>query len=150
MYVLLLLAQTIVLPLGSTLIAVAVSDANPLILAGMWWAFWGVGVRLTVAGVSQLANPGRTAKGILGIEDASAEQIVHELGYANLSLGVVALVASFVPHWGILGAVPGAVYMGLAGLRHVTKHGKNRDETVAMYTDLLVFVIVVAGVLAAL
>ena len=150
MYILLVLLQTLILPLVSTLIHVAVGGGNPLIIAGIWWAFWGVGTRLTVAGISQLANPGRTAKGILGIDDAGAEQVVHELGYANLSMGLIALVAPFVPGWGILGAVGGAIYLGLAGFRHVTKRGKNLDENVATWTDLLVFVMVGLGVVGAI
>ena len=62
-------------------------------------------------------------------------------------MGLVALVAPFVDHWGILGAAAGAISLGLAGLRHVTKSGKNRDENVATWTDLLVFVVVALGLL---
>jgi hypothetical protein len=92
------------------------------------------------------ADPARTAKGILGIDNAGAEQVVHELVYANLSMGLIALIAPFVPGWGILGAVGGAIYLGLAGFRHVTKRGKNLDENIATCTDLLVFVVVGLGV----
>lgn len=150
MYILLVLLQTLILPLASSAIHLAVAGGNPLIVVGMWWAFWGVGTRLTVAGISQLANPARTAKGILGIDDVGAEQVVHELGYANLSMGLIALVAPFIQGWGILGAVGGAIYLGLAGFRHVTKRGKNLDENIATWTDLLVFVAVGLGILAEL
>ncbi|THG32112.1 hypothetical protein E6C70_13270 [Glaciibacter flavus] len=61
-------------------------------------------------------------------------------------MGVVALVAAFVPGWGILGALPGAIYLGLAGLRHIAKRGKKTEETVATWTDLLVFVVVVVAI----
>ena len=150
MYILLVLLQTLVLPLISTTVHLALAGGNPLMIAGMWWAFWGVGTRLAVAGTSQLANPARTAKGILGIDDPGAEQVIHELGYANLSMGLIALVAPFVPGWGILGAVGGAIYLGLAGLRHVTKRGKNLDENIATWTDLLVFAVVGLGIAATL
>lgn len=73
----------------------------------------GVGTRLGVAAVSRLANPGRTARGILG-------------------------------------GTAGALYLGLAGLRHVAKRGKNAGETVATWTDLLVFGAVTTGIVAAL
>ena len=149
MYIVLVLLQTLALPLASGSIQLAVSGGNPLIVFGLWWAFWGVGTRLAVAAASQLANPGRTARGILGIEDRSAELVVHELAFANLSMGLVALVCPFVSGWGILGAAPGAVYLGLAGLRHVTKAGKNVEETVATWTDLLVCTTVGAVLLAA-
>jgi hypothetical protein len=147
-YILLVLLQTLVLPLVSGVVQLVVAGGDALVVFGMWWAFWGVGTRLLVAGISQLANPARTAKGILGIDDPSAEQIVHELGYANLSLGAVAVVKSLLAPWGVLGALPGALYLGLAGLRHVAKRGKGREESVATWTDLLVSVVVVAGVIA--
>ncbi|WP_419817345.1 hypothetical protein [Glaciibacter flavus] len=146
MYIALVLAQTLVLPLLFAVGQLVLFSGEPLIVVGVWWAFWGVGTRLTVAGISQLVNPGRTSRGILGIDDAGAEQVVHELGFANLSMGVVALFAAFVPGWGILGALPGALYLGLAGVRHIAKRGKKTEETVATWTDLLVFVVVVVAI----
>jgi hypothetical protein len=148
MYALLVLLQTVALPLVSGIIHLAVAGGNPLIVFGIWWAFWGVGTRLVVAGISQLVNPSRTTQGILGIDGGGADQIVHELGYANLSMGAVALVAPFLPGLSILGAAPGAIYLGLAGLRHVAKRGKSRDETIATWTDLLVFLVVAVGIIA--
>ncbi|WP_167102235.1 hypothetical protein [Mycobacterium sp. DL592] len=53
----------------------------------------------------------------------------------------------FAPGWGLLGTAPGAVYLGLAGLRHVAKRGKGTDELVATWTDLLVCAVVAAGVI---
>jgi hypothetical protein len=146
MYIVLVLLQTVILPLVSSLIHWFVVGGNPLLIVGMWWAFWGVGTRLFVAGVSQVGNPRMTAKNILGIDAEGAEQLVQELGYANLAMGAVALVAAFIPGWGLLGALPGALYLGMAGIRHVAKKGKGLNETVATWTDLVVLVGVLAGV----
>lgn len=146
MYAALVLLQTLVLPLVSGSIQLAVTGGNPLLVYGIWWAFWGVGTRLVVAGISQLANPGRTAQGILGIESKDAEQVVHELGFANLCLGAVALAVPLLPVWGVTLGAAGGLYLGLAGFRHVAKRGKDRDELVATWTDLLVFVAVLLGV----
>ncbi|MEV7692004.1 hypothetical protein AB0N73_01595 [Microbacterium sp. NPDC089189] len=148
MYIVLVVLQTAILPVASTVVQILLVGGDPFVVAGIWWGFWGVGTRLAVAGISQLANPSRTAKGILGIEDAGADQVVHELGYANLSLGIVALAAPFVPVWGILTALPGALYLGLAGVRHIAKKNKGAEEIVATWTDLLVFVAVGAGLVA--
>ncbi|MFF2051073.1 hypothetical protein ACFVU2_05670 [Leifsonia sp. NPDC058194] len=150
MYIALVLLQTLILPLVSGVVHLAVAGGDPLVVFGMWWGFWGVGTRLLVAGVSQLVNPARTSKGILGIGDPAAAQIVHELAFANLSLGVAAVVTSLVPPWGVLGALPGAIYLGLAGVRHVAKRGKAAEENVATWTDLLVFVVVALGIVAVL
>ncbi len=149
MYIAIVLMQTLILPLISGGVHLAVAGGNVLAVFGLWWAFWGVGTRLTLAGISQLTNPARTAKGILGIDNTSAEQVVHELGFANLCMGLIALVGPFLGGWAMLGAAPGALYMALAGLRHVTKPNKNPDEMIATWTDLLVFSMVVLGVVAA-
>ncbi|MBF4550700.1 hypothetical protein [Pseudoclavibacter sp. VKM Ac-2888] len=193
MYALLVILQTVVLPLIFGGVHLGVAGGNPAIVFGIWFAFWGVGIRLIVAGISQLTNPRRTTQTILGaahddsqdapdndndddddddddaaVRDetgtatgtgaatdtmmktgAATAQVVQELGLANLSLGVVALVSSLVPGWGLIGALPGAIYLGLAGLRHLAKRGKSTNELVATWTDLLVFLLVVGGVVAA-
>ncbi|PPF78006.1 hypothetical protein [Pseudoclavibacter sp. Z016] len=185
MYALLVILQTVVLPLIFGGVHLGVAGGNPAIVFGIWFAFWGVGIRLIVAGISQLTNPRRTTQTILGAAHDDAEdapdddddaavrdetgtgtgtgaatdtmmktgaataQVVQELGLANLSLGVVALVSSLVPGWGLIGALPGAIYLGLAGLRHLAKRGKSTNELVATWTDLLVFLLVVGGVVAA-
>lgn len=150
MYIAVVLAQTFVLPLVSGTIHLAVAGGNVLVVFGMWWAFWGVGTRLLVAGISQLANPTRTTQGILGLQDEKANLVVHELGFANLSFGLAATAISLFPAWGVLGAVPGAIYLGLAGFRHIATRGKGREESVATWTDLLVFVATITGVIAVL
>ena len=63
-------------------------------------------------------------------------------------MGLAALGTLFVPRWGLLLAIAGGIYLGLAGLRHVTKPGKGAEESVATWTHLLVFVMVALGVIA--
>ncbi|KAB1638846.1 hypothetical protein [Pseudoclavibacter terrae] len=175
MYALLVILQTVVLPLLFGGVHLGVAGGNPALVFGIWFAFWGVGSRLIVAGISQLTNPLRTTQTILGAAGeehdepeehavgagpqtltetgpatgTATAQVVQELGLANLSLGAVALVSSLVPGWGLIGALPGAIYLGLAGIRHLAKRDKSSNELVATWTDLLVFVIVVGGVVAA-
>ena len=178
MYALLVILQTVVLPLVFGGVHLGVAGGNPALVFGVWFAFWGVGSRLIVAGTSQLTNPRRTTQTILGAAPEGADeqghadaatastgtevdtaadtatytataQVVQELGLANLSLGAVALVSSLVPGWGLVGALPGAIYLGLAGIRHLGKRGKSTNELVATWTDLLVFLLVVGGVVAA-
>lgn len=148
MYIIVVLVQTVVLPLVSGGIHLAVAGGNPLVVFGIWWAFWGVGTRLLLAGISQLARPDRTVHDILGIDDEKAGLVVHELAFANLSMGIAGVATAFVPGWGILGSIAGAIYLGLAGVRHVVKRGKNAQEQVATWTDLLVCVMVLLGVVA--
>ena len=146
MYVLIILLQTLILPLVSGGIQLLVAGGNPWLVFGLWWGFWGVGIRLGLAGLSQIMKPDRTRK-ILEIDATDANQVVQELGYANLGMGLTALAIPFLPSWGVLLAVPGALFLLLAGVRHIAKPGKKLAEQVATWTDLVAFLGVLAGVI---
>jgi hypothetical protein len=139
MYIGLVLLQTLILPVASGSIALAVNHGDPISTYGTWFLFWGVGTRLLVAGLSQILRPGFTVQNILGEPNAGATQIAQELGFANLSIGVGAIAASFVPGWNIPVAIVGGLFFGLAGFRHLPKRHQNAKETVATCTDLLMF-----------
>jgi hypothetical protein len=139
-YVILVLAQTVVLPIVSGVVELLVSGGDPVEVFGRWFLFWGVGTRLLVAGVSQILRPAFTVQNILGEPNAGAGQITQELGFANLAIGVGAIVAAFVSGWGIPLAIVGGLFLGLAGFRHIAKRNPNLKEIVATWTDILVFV----------
>jgi hypothetical protein len=58
-------------------------------------------------------------------------------------MGLVALLTIFFPSWLVPAGIAGGLYLGLAGLKHVANAGRNRTETIAMVTDLVIFAIVV-------
>jgi hypothetical protein len=149
-YIILVLLQTVVLPIVSGSIQLAVTHIDPITAYGMWFLFWGIGTRLLVAGVSQVVRPAFTAVNILGSPNPGAEQIVQELGFANLAIGIGAIVAAFLGDWGVLVAGVGGLFLGLAGFRHLPKRHPNAKETVATWTDLLLFVLMVIYVIHAL
>ena len=65
MYYLLLAGLMLILPTGSIGFEAAKTAAADLpFLIAKWFVFWSVGVRLTVAGIRQIANPLFTAKDI--------------------------------------------------------------------------------------
>jgi hypothetical protein len=138
MYIALVVAQTVVLPAVSGAIELALQGGDPVLVFGRWFLFWGVGTRLFVAGISQIARPGFTS-GLLGIAGAGTNQLVQELGFSNVIVGAVAiLAAAFVPDWQVPAAIIGGTFLGLAGVRHVAKRGMERAELVATWTDLIV------------
>lgn len=143
-YVIVVTAQTIVLPIVSGAIHLAVSGGDPLIVFGTWWVFWGVGTRLLVAGIAQVAGRGPTA-GILGAAEATAveKQLTAELGTANIGMGVAGLFA-LVPGWALPAGAAGGLFLLIAGGLHIAKPGKNARERLATWTDLLVGLAVVA------
>jgi hypothetical protein len=75
-------------------------NAAPLMaLVGKWFTFWAVGVRLFLAGASQVFRPQFTLQGILGVKDPGANVIVRELGFANISMGTLGLLSLVYPAW---------------------------------------------------
>ncbi len=150
MYIVLVLLQTVVLPIASGSIALAITHGDPISTFGAWFLFWAVGTRLLVAGISQVIRPGFTVHNILGETNVGAAQIAQELGFANLSIGVGAIVAAFLGDWGIPAAIIGGLFLGLAGFRHLPKRHPNAKETVATWTDLLVFAVMAVYVVQAI
>lgn len=142
-YFVLVIAQTIALPLVSGAIELAETGGDPILVFGKWWVFWGVGSRLLVAGVAQVSGKGPTSA-ILGAATPSIQetQLTRELGVANIAMGLAGLLA-IVPGWALPAGAAGGVFLLIAGIMHVPKKNKNAQETLATWTDLIVGVAVV-------
>jgi hypothetical protein len=142
-YFILVIGQTIVLPIVSGIIELAVVGGDPVLVFGKWWVFWGVGTRLLVAGLVQVSGRGSTAA-ILGSATPSVQekQLTRELGFANLCLGLAGLLA-LVPGWALPAGFAGGIYLLIAGIMHLPKRGKNAQESLATWTDLIVGLAVV-------
>ncbi|MBX3068667.1 MAG: hypothetical protein KF844_08515 [Cryobacterium sp.] len=149
-YFIIVIAQTIFLPIASAVIELVAIGGDPILTFGKWWVFWGVGTRLLLAGAAQVSGLGPTSE-ILGSDKSSVQekQLVRELGTANIGMGVAGLLA-LVPGWALPAGLAGGIFLLIAGLLHVGKKGKNAQETLATWTDLLVgLVVVVLGVYVA-
>jgi hypothetical protein len=151
-YFIFVLLTTVVAPVVSAIIAGLQSDwaGGALHVFGVWWVFWGIGIRLFAAGLSQIFRPQFTSKNILHIESDDAAQIVQELGFMNTAIGLAAIISLSAPSWAPAIGFAGGGFLLLAGIRHVGKRQKNAKEWVACLTDLLVGVIGVAFGVAAL
>lgn len=147
MYTISTLGFTVVLPLLSVLIELLATggSADPMQLVGKWFTFWAGGVRLFAAGLSQVIRPDFTAQTILGAGgNRGANQIVQELGFGNLSIGLIGLLSLLLPAWILPAAVAAGLFYALAGVRHVSKKNKNAKELMATVTDLFVAVALLA------
>ncbi|MGO4836602.1 DUF6790 family protein, partial [Rhizobiaceae sp. 2RAB30] len=109
----------IVLPIVSVVAELSTSNAEIMPTVGKWFVFWGVGARLATAGIKQMITPEFTAKQIFEIEDPAAAKIVAELGIGNLAIGLTALLSLQFPSWLAGSALAGAVFFGLAGIKHI-------------------------------
>lgn len=142
-YFVVVIGQTIVLPVISGIIELVVVGGDPVLVFGKWWVFWGVGTRLLSAGIVQVSGKGATAA-ILGAATPSVQevQLARELGTANIGMGLAGLLA-LVPGWVLPAGLAGGIFLLLAGILHVTKKGKSAQEALATWTDLIVGVVVV-------
>lgn len=141
------LAFMLVLPLTSTILQVGLHGVDVIPTALRWFVFWGIGARLTTAAVRQMAQPDVTARHIFAIEDPRAARLVSEIGYGNLSIGLIALASLHFQSWTVPAAVSGALFFGLAGIQHVRNGTMNAAERLAMVSDLLM-AILLAGLVA--
>jgi hypothetical protein len=110
-------------------------------LIGKWFVFWAVGCRLFLAGLRQIVQPAYTARVILGLEHDESHILVRELGFANVALGAVGVLALFVPSWRLAAALAGGVFYGLAGVNHLFHAHRNRLENVAMVSDVFASIV---------
>jgi hypothetical protein len=152
MYIAIVALLTVVLPLGSAFAEHAGPGAAPFMaLIGKWFVFWAAGIRLVLAGVRQLFQPEFTARQIFRIEGADAFPLVREIGAGNLALGAVGVASLWRPDFVLPVAIAAAIFYGIVGVRHLLERGRSLNETVAMGTDLFVFILLAAyGVYALL
>lgn len=155
MYFFIVIATTVVLPIGSAVIDYLMHGSRgdqsalrvTIAYLGTWYVFWAGGVRLMLAGLRQTFAPGFTLKQIFEIDHKPSEHIVQELGFANISIGLMCILTMIWPFVLAFGpAVAAGLFYGLAGLQHIRKPGRNAQRTLAMVTDLLVFAVLAAYV----
>lgn len=149
MYLAMVLLLMVVLPAGAVAVDWMNGSPDLVVLIGKWFVFWAVGVRLAAAGIKQVIDPAFTAGRIFGITDPASHVIVRELGFGNLSIGLLGILTILVPGWIAPAAIVGGIFYGLAGVQHIVQGHRNTKENVAMLTNLFAFV-VLAGYLAAL
>ena len=141
----------VVLPVVSISVeALLAHHAMSWALVGRWFVFWGVGIRLFLAGVRQVVQPRFTAEEIFGIHDTGSFAIVREVGFANLSMGFLGVCTLFWVGWLVPAAVVGGLYYGLAGAGRIFGHDKNAKEYLAMVSDGFIFVVLLVFVLKSL
>ena len=110
-------------------------------LLSKWFIFSAVGLRLFLAGIRQVKNPAFTAKQIFHLESPDSFPILRELGFANICFGLVGIVSLFKPEWRIVSAFASGLYYGIAGVQHGLQKNSGVNEKFALWTDLIIFVL---------
>jgi hypothetical protein len=142
MYVAVVIALMFLFPLVSIVAQIVLSDhgalsaASALGIIAKWYVFWAVGVRLSLAGIRQIVQPGYTAQTILGLNGSDSLILVRELGFANAAIGAAGMGTLFAPSWVPPLAMVGAIFYGLAGINHCFHKNRNGLQNVALVSDL--------------
>ena len=152
MYFAVVILLLLVFPVASVITEAVFSPnaVNVILLIGKWFVFWGVGVRLFIAGLRQVIQPEFTAREIFGIQDRTSFAIVREVGFANLSMGLLGICSLIRSGWVVPAAIVGGLYYGLAGVGHTPQKNKNAKEYTAMVSDGFVFLVLAVFVLKSL
>jgi hypothetical protein len=143
MYFAIVILLCLVLPVTSVGVERILSPSTfaTMFLVGRWFVFWAGGVRLFIAGMRQVIQPRFTAEEIFGIRDRASFPIVREVGFANLSIGLLGICSLFHVGWVVPAAVAGGLYYGFAALGHIPQKSKNTKEYTAMISDGFVFLV---------
>lgn len=146
MYITTIILIMCAFPISSILIEHFIVNVNAeaLQLIGKWFAFWLVGIRLLMAGLRQAITPQFTAEGIFEIKSKEPLVVVQELGFANISMGVLGISTIINSSWIMPATIVGGLFYGMAGIRHLMKKVKNNLEKAAMISDLYAFIILIA------
>jgi hypothetical protein len=151
MYIAIVALTMLLLPACSIIIEHSVkTDVSIVSLVGRWFVFWGVGVRLGVAGLRQVTQPAFTTRDIFRITGDEALPVVRELGFANVSMGAVALASVAMKTFVLPAAIAGGIFYAMAAFIHVTAHGRSQNEVIAMLSDFLVSAVLALFVIATL
>jgi len=138
MYIVALIVLMGVAPLASIAVDALISgkQADYLFLITRWFVFWAIGARLFAAGVKQTLDPAFTAETIFGVFDKSSHRLVSEIGFGNLAIGTLGLLTILRTDWVVPAAIVGALFLGLAGLKHALNTIRTGHENIAMMSDI--------------
>ena len=64
--------------------------------------------------------------------------IVRELGFANLSFRLIAIVSLVIRKWRVMSAFGSGLYFGMAGLQRWLKKPVGINEAFALVTDIII------------
>jgi hypothetical protein len=148
-YLIGVIALTLILPALSVFIQWLMNKGlliSPALIS-KWFIFWAVGLRLFIAGLRQVINPLFTAKEIFHIENKQSHIIVRELGFANICFGLIGIMSLFFPTWRIVSAFGSGIFYGIAGVNHLIKKPAGPNETIALVSDIFIFIVLLVYVL---
>jgi hypothetical protein len=145
MYIAIVLCLMLIFPLAG--IGVEHGQFPLMLLVGKWFVFFGVGWRLAIAGLRQIIQPRFTLQQIHGGSGEGPLLVVRELGFANLSAGLVGITSLWMPTFVLPAAIGSGIFYAAAGGLHVVEKERGLNENVAMISDLGIALVLAAFVI---
>lgn len=149
MYIAIVVLTMLVLPIGSIAVEHVWHSGAPLpMLAGRWFVFWSVGVRLGLAGMRQVVQPRFTAQNIFHLDGDGALPLVRELGVANAGTALIGFLSIVIPSFVLPASISAGLFFAVAGFTHLGERDRSRNENVAMISDFWAAAILIGYVAA--
>lgn len=92
---------------------------NLLFLFCKWFVFWSVGIRGLTGGLMQILNPSYTAELLQVVTNDPI--VIQELGFCNLSFGILGILSLFRPSYRKPAALAYALFLAGAALLHLLR-----------------------------
>ncbi len=115
-------------------------NCNKLEVFCKWFTFWAIGISAVTAGFMQIFNPAYTAN-LLNV-NMSDFVVIQELGFANLSMGSLAVLSLKQKNFRLPAAIVYGAYILLCAAIHVTRIKEiSYGETVSLVADVWIMII---------
>ncbi len=146
MYLAIVILSMLVLPVTSMGMEYVHSHGATswMMLAGKWFVFWDVGVRISGAGIRQCLQPQFTAREIFRMKTDEALPIIREHGIGNFAVGTAGFVSLWVPGFIVPVALIAAIAYGAWGVLHVASKARSMNENIAMVSDFWLAAVLIA------
>lgn len=106
-----------------------------------WFIFWALGIRSFSAGIMQSINPSFTAKMLQ--TGTSNYVMIRELGFANISMGILAICSLFQSKWRSAASLCIGAFFAMCTFLHISRYGiqLSFDEVIATISDAWAIII---------
>jgi len=106
-----------------------------------WILFWTIGFRSVTAGIVQIAFPSYTAKLIFELSGDDFYIVIRELGMANLSIGLVAMLSLKKQEWVNPISLIYITFFSLLSINHIYNFQAGMNELISLIFDVGVVVL---------
>jgi hypothetical protein len=135
-YLLMSISLIVLLPVLSSFLEHCAEDAAySWHLIAKWLIFWGAGIRLFITGLRQAATPEYSAVTTSKLTPTERFTLIRRLGFANISLGITAILSIINDSWRMLAAIATSIYFGFAAIQHGACKHCNANEKLAFWYD---------------